>query len=93
MSEQPSKDEMIELTNLTSQFIDLANQLKDKGHQNEKINAALIAASATYSTYLTAGNDGYLKETGVEKVMKVYKRILENIQRAKKADIEAKQAK
>ena len=89
---QPSAEELQILTGLTSEFIGLANQMKnDKGFKPEMINAALIAASATYSTYMTAGNDGYLKDSGVDKVMAVYKRILDNIQAAKKAEVEAKE--
>ncbi len=89
MTEQTSDHD--KMNELTKQFIDLANQMKEQGYPIEMINGALIGASATYSTYLTAGNEGYLKPSGVEKVMTVYQRFLENLQMAKKAEIEKKQ--
>jgi len=74
-------------TKLTEKFVALANDMKNEESNVEIINAALIAASATYSTYLAAGNDGYLNEEGIDKVALVYKQILTNIQNAKKGNI------
>ncbi len=67
-----------------SRFINLANELKDEGKPVEMISAALMLASCTYATYAGAGNEGYLKEGGVNKIAEVYKQNLASLQKAKK---------
>lgn len=85
MATQQEQDQAIMA--LMPKFIDLANQLKDEGHRIDWINSALQMASATYTTYLTAGNQGYLNEGGIEKLTQVYRKNLELVQQMKKAQL------
>lgn len=73
----------------TTKFIDLANELKDQGHNPQVISAALMAASGIYATFITAGNSGGLQPSGVDKVVLMYRRNLEYIQERKKAERDA----
>ena len=72
----------------THKFIDLANKLKEQGHDPQLISAALMAASGIYATYITSGNTGGLQPSGVDKVVMMYRRNLEHIQERKKAENE-----
>lgn len=72
----------------TSKFIELANNLKDEGGEIQVISAALMSASGIYATYTTSGNEGYLHESGIDKVVEVYKNNLTFIQNMKKAEAE-----
>jgi len=72
----------------THKFIELANELKDQGHDPQLVSAALMAASGIYATYVTAGNTGGLEPSGVEKVVMTYRRSLEHIQQRKKEESE-----
>ena len=72
----------------THKFIELANELKDKGHEPQLVSAALMAASGIYATFITAGNAGGLQPSGVDKVVMMYRRNLEHIQERKKAERE-----
>lgn len=65
-------------------FIDLANTIKNEGTDVNIVSGALMTASALYSSYLVAGNEGGLTESGIDKVSGVYKRELERIQKLKK---------
>ena len=69
----------------TNKFIELANELKEEKIDRNLINGALMAASGVYATYIAAGNKGALEPTGVEKVVTLYRRTLEQHQAAKKA--------
>ena len=73
----------------TTKFIDVANELKDQGHDPQVISAALMAASGIYATFITAGNAGGLQPSGVDKVVLMYRRNLEYIQERKKAERDA----
>ena len=75
----------------TNRFIELANQMKNEGLSVELISAALMSASGVYATYTAAGNEGALKDSGVDKVTEAYRRSLEQVQAARKAEIEARQ--
>jgi len=75
----------------THQFIELANTMNDEGYDPQLISAALMSASGIYATYVSAGNDGGLQPSGVDKVVMMYRRNLEHIQELKKAEIEAKE--
>ena len=75
----------------TSKFIELANQLKNEGHNQQLVSAALMAASGIYVTFISAGNDGGLQPSGVDKVVMMYRRNLEHIQERKKAEKEAQE--
>ncbi len=85
MSDRESHDEC------TRRFIELANQLKDLGHSPQLVNAALMAASGIYATFISAGNQGGLQPSGVDKVVMMYRRNLEHIQERKKAEKEAQE--
>lgn len=73
-----------------ARLIELANQMKNEGLPIELVSAALMSASGVYATYTAAGNDGALNPSGVDKVVEVYRRNLEHVQEAKKAEIEAR---
>jgi len=75
----------------TNKFIEVANELKNLGHTPQVISAALMASSGIYATYITAGNDGGLQPSGVDKVVMMYRRNLEHIQERKKAEKEARE--
>ncbi len=57
---------------MLNEFIALANRYKDEGAEPQLIAAAMMSATAVYTTYVHAGNDGYLQESGVEKVTNVF---------------------
>jgi hypothetical protein len=82
--------DMTEFTSLAERFITLANKMKDEGKPVQMINAALMSASATYGTYIFAGNQGYLKSSGVKKLVDAYSNQVENIQQLKKQASERK---
>jgi hypothetical protein len=75
---------MDEYNELAKRFITLANQMKDEGKSIQMVNASLMSASGIYATYTAAGDDGGLTESGVEKVVSVYKQNLESVQKIKK---------
>ena len=76
-----------QIMTMVQEFIDVANRLKDEGKPVEIINASLMLASGTYATYLAAGNNGYLKESGIRKVSEAYRTNLERVQEIKKAQL------
>ena len=67
-----------------NRFIDLANTMKNEGMDTNIVSGALMTASALYASFLVAGNDGGLTDSGVNKVSTVYKHELERIQKMKK---------
>jgi len=71
----------------TTRFIDLANELKDAGHDAKLVSAALMTASGIFATFAAAGNQGVLEPSGVDKVVNLYRSNLEFIQDRKKAEI------
>ena len=73
----------------TNRLIALANEMKNEGHEPKLVSAALMAASGIYATYISAGNQGGLQPSGVDKVVMMYRRNLEHIQERKKAEREA----
>jgi len=72
----------------TNKFIELANELKNEGHQPQLVSAALMAASGIYATFVTVGNAGGLEPSGVDKVVMLYRRNLEHIQERRKEESE-----
>jgi hypothetical protein len=76
----------------THKFITLANELKDGGIEPQLVSAALMAASGIYATYVSAGNEGGLQPSGVDKVVMMYRRNLEHIQARKKEESDAKES-
>jgi hypothetical protein len=76
----------------THKFVDLANELKEQGYESQMVSAALMSASGIYATYVSAGNEGGLQPSGVDKVVMMYRRNLEHIQERKKTESEAKES-
>jgi hypothetical protein len=64
-------------------FIDFANSMKDEGIETRLVSAGLMSASAIYSTYVFAGNEGRLNAAGVEKLLEAYRQQLDQVQLAK----------
>lgn len=73
------------LQRLTTQFIELANTMKDEGVAKETVSAALMSASSFYATYAIAGNNGTLNEEGVEKLTAAYGGTLRQVQDYKRS--------
>lgn len=69
-------------------FIDLANDMKNEGASVELISTALMRACAVYSTYAVAGNQGALRDSGIEKLQQVFGQQLAVVQKAKIAQAE-----
>jgi hypothetical protein len=67
-----------------NRFIALANTMKDEGILTNVVSAGLMTASGIYASYLVGGNEGGLSESGIDKVVAVYKRELERIESVKK---------
>jgi hypothetical protein len=72
----------------TNKFIELANQLKDEKIDPALVSGALMTASGVYATFVAAGNDGALEQSGVDKVVAVYRRTLEHHQKVKKSKLQ-----
>ncbi|MES9814079.1 MAG: DUF3144 domain-containing protein [Candidatus Thiodiazotropha sp.] len=87
MSDQET--EIAEFTAVAERFIALANEIKSEGKPLPLVNAALMSASATYSTYVAAGNQGYLKPSGVDRLVDTYRAQLANIQEIKRKAAES----
>lgn len=68
-------------------FINLANEMKNNGASIQFVSTALMRACAVYATYVVAGNDGALKESGIEKLSEVFAQELNVIQEAKIAEV------
>lgn len=83
-----SNVEIREFTKLVERFVQLANEMKDEGKSLAAINAALMSASATYGSYVAAGNEGYLKPSGVDKLVDSYRHHAVRVQDIKKASIQ-----
>ena len=64
-------------------FIGMANEMKDNGASIQFVSSALMRACAVYSTYVIAGNEGALRESGVEKLSEVFAQELKVVQQAK----------
>ena len=64
-------------------FIALANEMKNDGASAQFVSAALMRASAVYATYVVAGNEGALRESGITKMKELFANELAAIQKAK----------
>ncbi len=65
---------------MLNDFIELANQLKNAGNEPQLISAALMSAAAVYTTYVHAGNEGYLQESGITKVVNAFEKHTRQVQ-------------
>ena len=75
----------------TSAFIELANKLaKEEGQDVKIVSAALMAASGIYATFITAGNNGFLAPSRVDKIAEMYKNNLGYVQERKQQELKAK---
>jgi len=70
----------------TQKFIDLANELAKENIDAKLISGALMASSGIYATFVAAGNTGGLEPSGVDKIVSMYRRNLEHIQKRKKEE-------
>lgn len=75
----------------TNKFIELANQLKDEQIDPNIVSAALMTASAVYATFVSAGNQGTLEVSGVDKVATLFREILEHHQAVMKEYLQEQQ--
>ena len=66
-----------------NQFIDLANNMKRQGVPLPVVSSSLMTACATFSTFVVAGNEGALRESGVEKLRDIFATELSAIQKLK----------
>ena len=64
-------------------FINFANEMKNDGASIQFVSTALMRACAVYSTYVVAGNDGALRESGIDKLKELFAQELDVIQKAK----------
>ena len=72
----------------TNRFIELANELKEQGIDPTIVSGGLMTASSVYATYVAAGNEGALEESGVDKVVDLYRRTLVHFQTVKRRGLE-----
>jgi hypothetical protein len=77
---------------LVDRFVALANELKDEGTDPNTIANALMESSGIYATFVSAGNDGYLEPSGVDKMTDAFRQILTRVQDKKKARIQAQRS-
>ena len=56
-----------------NRFIELANTMAKEGKSREMVSSGLMTAGAVYATYVVTGNDGALRESGVDKVTNLFK--------------------
>ena len=64
-------------------FINVANEMKNDGASINFVSTALMRACAVYATYVVTGNDGALRESGVDKLTDLFKKELAQVQEAK----------
>ena len=70
-------------------FIALANKMTNEKELHKNIvSTALMRACAVYSTFVVTGNDGALKESGIEKITSLFSDELTGVQKAKIAQAE-----
>ena len=74
-----------------NRFIELANSVKDEGVSTHVVSAAMMTASAVYATYVAAGNEGGLHDSGVDKIVDAYRHQMEQVQAIKRAEFEQQQ--
>ena len=76
-----SQEKKIECVN---RFIALANEMTAEGDSPPAVvSSGLMMACAVYSTYVVTGNDGALRESGVEKITKLFAEELALVQSRK----------
>lgn len=68
-----------------NRFIALANDLKNEGQPVNLVITALMTSAGIYATYAAAGNEGHLKDSGIAKVVELFRNNLIQVQNLKKA--------
>ena len=63
-------------------FIALANEMKNDGASVQFVSTALMRACAIYATFVVAGNEGALRESGVDKLKQIFAQELSTVQKA-----------
>ena len=72
------------LLDALNSFIALANRMTNEdGLDSKVVSTALMRACAVYSTFVVTGNEGALRESGIEKVTKIFSEELVAVQNAK----------
>lgn len=87
MAENDERDHASDYRQCTQRFIALANTMKDDGLDLGLVSQAMMSASGVYATYAIAGNEGGLNQSGVDKLVELYKASLEEIQQTKKQQL------
>ena len=64
-------------------FITLANDMKNDGASVQFVSTALMRACAIYATFVVAGNEGALRDSGVDKLKQIFAQELSTVQKAK----------
>jgi len=83
MADEPTGTDIM---NQVERIMAVVNTMTSEGKDTNLLNTALMVASGTYATYLATGNDGYLTDSGVDKVAAIYKYNLEKLQDLKKKE-------
>ena len=69
---------------IVHRFIDVANEITAGGDASPAaVSSGLMMACAVYSTYVVTGNDGALRESGIEKLSKLFREELAFVQKRK----------
>ena len=72
------------LLDALNSFIALANRMTNEdGLDSKLVSTALMRACAVYSTFVVTGNEGALRESGIEKLTKIFSEELVGVQNAK----------
>jgi hypothetical protein len=69
-------------------FVELANVMNKEKIPKGVISTALMTASGIYATFIAAGNEGGLTESGMDKITAAYRGQLEQVQDVKKSRTE-----
>lgn len=69
-----------------NRFIELANTMKNEGVDTNLVSGGLMTASGLYASFVAGGNQGGLTESGIDKVVSVFRRELERVEKHKKKD-------
>ena len=69
---------------IVHRLIDVANEITAGGDASPAtVSSGLMMACAVYSTYVVTGNDGALRESGIEKLSKLFREELAFVQKRK----------
>jgi len=83
-------DELLNQHNeVVGKVIETVNQIKNDGTDIQLISAAMMTATCIYSTYVEAGNQGFLQADGIDKLTDRFRQQLEFIQQRKKLELKA----